>query len=99
MNKRILSFAFISAAFFFGCSADGFFSSGQTPPSLNPGGGGGGGNPPGGGGGNASYCRFYEGDSYFCINMQKYGINNEDCRNYLHGEPVSNLNNCELIEF
>jgi hypothetical protein len=33
MNKKILVLAFVSAAFFFGCSADGSFNSGEEPPA------------------------------------------------------------------
>jgi len=35
MNKKILVLAFVSAAFFFGCSADGSFSSNSVPPAWD----------------------------------------------------------------
>jgi len=35
MNKKILFFVFISAAFFFGCSADGLNPNGVTPPAWD----------------------------------------------------------------
>jgi len=38
MNKKILALAFVSAAFLFGCTADGSFDS-DTSPTPTPGGG------------------------------------------------------------
>ena len=54
MNRKFFVLAFVSAAFFFGCSADGPLSSppsGGLPPAVAPGSGGG-----GGGGGGGSVC-------------------------------------------
>jgi len=59
--KKILVLAFVSAAFFFGCSADDSFSSDTAPPSwsgepsLNPSGGEQPIEPPPSGG-NGNYC-------------------------------------------
>jgi len=35
MNKKILVLAFVSAAFLFGCSADGSFNSSNEPPEWD----------------------------------------------------------------
>jgi hypothetical protein len=58
MNKKIFALAFVSVAFFFGCSADGYSGSNNVPPAWDnalpttPSTGG-----PGGGG--TQYCSAY----------------------------------------
>jgi len=70
--KKILILAFVSAAFIFGCSADGPFNGNATPPEWKsepsvPGGGGGGGDGPGpstcpsSSNPSGDYC-YYDGD-------------------------------------
>ena len=87
--KKILAFALISAAFFFGCSADAGFNSGieppawdNAPPSLNPS------NPNdipggGGGGGGSSWCVDHEYEA--CTDNPIATANAQACDFYFDG--------------
>jgi len=89
MNKKILVLAFVSAAFFFGCSADGSFNSNTNPPgwdgipsttspSTGPG-------EPGPNGGE-NYCSIYiPGAGTICAPLQ--GFTAQDCIDE-GGQPV-----------
>ncbi|MCL2207142.1 MAG: hypothetical protein FWB90_03490 [Fibromonadales bacterium] len=67
MNRKILSFALVSATFLFGCSADGLLQSSSAPPewdsglSSSPGKSGGAGS-----GGGSSACYIDIGDIEMC---------------------------------
>jgi hypothetical protein len=89
MNKKILFFAFISAAFFFNCSADGFFESDTPPPegeTSSP-------QNPSGGGGGAGYCLLYDDYEYeyYCVPIPP-GYTEQSCRE-ADGQPVNSCGN------
>ncbi|MDR2594941.1 MAG: hypothetical protein LBC87_09265 [Fibromonadaceae bacterium] len=87
--KKILVLAFVSAAFLFGCSADGYLSSTATPPAWKGGPSsapGGGPNPPSN---NESWCIIY--DYYYdeCDCYSMAGHTAEECY-YEGGDEISN---------
>jgi len=101
MNKKILILAFISAAVFFGCSADGTFNpKASIPdwegiPSAEPPSGGGGGGGGGGGSGSSKYCVFEERDDCWCSQIPN-GYTDNDCRNR-DGYPSNSCPNyCDI---
>jgi len=95
--KKFLVLAFVSAAFLFGCSADGSFSGSSTPPpwkggpSSTPSGGGGNPNP---NPGNYNYC--VVDDGYDCTCYPMGGTNNDVCTNI--GGNLSNTcpSSCDI---
>jgi len=97
--KKILVLAFVSAAFLFGCSADGSFTASSAPPewkggpaSTPSGGGGGGGNN-----NNKKYCYLYDyhEDEYVCYLIPGRYIDTEsECENDYYGDIV-NFQRCQ----
>jgi len=94
--KKIL-LAFVSAAFLFGCSADGSFNSSATPPAWDggpegtPSTGGGGGGGGGGGNNNKEYCLFFDFDEYeyICLLIGGHYLDTRSkCEDRYEGEVV-----------
>jgi len=98
MNKKILSLAFISAAFIFGCSADGAFTSSNTPPEWEhkPDDLGTPSNTPSTPGGNSNgYCSFSYLGQTVCEELDS-SYTEADCRSD-SGTVVSSTNNCDYV--